>query len=114
MVLYEMWPVLRHREAKMSEDFWHGVPEGDTDNHRTVGKHRAWCHNDKTWCYPHQDGWCPCCLEAKGYRMAMAWVKEGDRDMDWCFGHSRRVGEICEGDGPDCDASGVVVVRVDS
>ena len=35
------------------------------DRHRTVGPHRAWCHNCREWCYP--DGWCACCHEAAGH-----------------------------------------------
>ena len=35
------------------------------DRHRTVGPHRAWCHNCREWCYP--DGWCACCHESAGH-----------------------------------------------
>jgi hypothetical protein len=29
--------------------------------HRTVGPHRAWCHDCGEWCYPGQDGGCKGC-----------------------------------------------------
>jgi hypothetical protein len=36
------------------------------NDHRTVGSHRAWCHNDHEWCYPHS--WCDCCHYAEGHQ----------------------------------------------
>ena len=46
----------------MSEKNWEGQPKAT--EHRTVGQ-RAWCYQDKTWCYPTSN--CDCCLEAEGY-----------------------------------------------
>lgn len=33
---------------------------GSTGEHRTVGPHRAWCHDDREWCYPSAP--CPSCV----------------------------------------------------
>jgi len=55
-------------------DNWEGVPAA-TAEHRTVGSYRAWCHEDKGWCYAPKvaavgyDGLCECCAEAVGYRI---------------------------------------------
>ncbi len=38
---------------------WEGVV--GSSEHRTTGK-RAWCHDDKVWCYPGL--FCPCCFHA--------------------------------------------------
>ncbi len=31
-----------------------------------VGPHRAWCLSCSEWCYPDEDGMCPCCQETLG------------------------------------------------
>lgn len=41
---------------------WEGV-EGASE-HRTVGEHRAWCHEDREWCYPDDTLHCQCCFRA--------------------------------------------------
>jgi hypothetical protein len=40
-----------------TKTYWEGV-KGSSE-HRTVGSHRAWCHQDSTWCYP--SSLCGCC-----------------------------------------------------
>ena len=32
--------------------------------HRTVGSHRAWCHDCGMWCYPSKELRCPGCAAA--------------------------------------------------
>ena len=34
------------------EENWEGFKERECSDHRTVGPHRAWCHDDHEWCYP--------------------------------------------------------------
>ena len=41
---------------------WEGQPEAT--EHRTLGQ-RAWCYQDKTYCYPSVN--CDCCHVAKGW-----------------------------------------------
>jgi hypothetical protein len=43
---------------------WEGV-KGAAE-HRTTGS-RAWCHQDREWCYP--TGLCRCCMEADDRHM---------------------------------------------
>jgi hypothetical protein len=31
---------------------WTGHPGRNCGEHRTVGPHRAWCHDCREWCYP--------------------------------------------------------------
>ena len=31
---------------------FHGHPRRNCGEHRTVGTHRAWCHDCGEWCYP--------------------------------------------------------------
>ncbi len=44
---------------------WGGVP--GAPEHRTVGSHRAWCFNDREWCYPESELMCPCCHGVLGH-----------------------------------------------
>jgi hypothetical protein len=53
----------------MSDKNWEGV-KGAAE-HRTVGPHRAWCHDDQEWCYPGEK--CDCCMDTLGYEKR--WVK---------------------------------------
>lgn len=55
---------------------WEGVDEAG--EHRTVGTHRAWCHECHEWCYPNHVGWCRCCHYAKGE--VELWVKGYEAD----------------------------------
>lgn len=40
------------------ESNWEGLPAAT--EHRTVGG-RAWCYQDREWCYPESDMHCRCC-----------------------------------------------------
>lgn len=42
------------RKELLTEDppLWHGEEHRECGEHRTVGAHRAWCHDDGEWCYP--------------------------------------------------------------
>lgn len=54
-------------------DRWGGVAAAS--EHRTTGQ-RAWCFQDRTWCYPSV--YCPCCLEAsEDYEICSACDGEG-------------------------------------
>jgi hypothetical protein len=40
---------------------WEGRQPRRCGEHRTVGAHRAWCHDCNGWCYPHDGGLCRGC-----------------------------------------------------
>lgn len=89
-----------------------GFEDRECGDHRTVGEHRAWCHEDTTWCYPNSP--CPRCelpqlraevksLQGDGsprpsYRMVHIWLNTwrgkaadqtcadcGQTAHDWAF-----------------------------
>lgn len=37
-----------------SDGNFHGHSPRDCGEHRTVGSHRAWCHDCREWCYPDE------------------------------------------------------------
>lgn len=66
----------------------HGGPCGE---HRTVGKHRAWCYQCSEWCYPDPEMACNGCLHDMGLCAPItACVRCGDvgpfNSQGWCQG----------------------------
>ena len=53
------------RFRQMLRDAQNFVGVEGAAEHRTVGPHRAWCHQDAEWCYP--DDLCDCCHYALGH-----------------------------------------------
>lgn len=52
-----------------------GFQPRDCGEHRTVGEHRAWCHDCREWCYPH-DGCTRCQTAAMRTAQERAQVAE--------------------------------------
>jgi len=55
-----------------SEELFDGYQPRECGEHRTVGPHRAWCHDCGEWCYPDAEMACKGCrmpmLEGRGPR----------------------------------------------
>ena len=51
-------------------------------DHRTVGVHRAWCHNCNEWCYPR----CPCLgceiIPLRKYAEAHGYISPWNREPE--------------------------------
>ena len=57
----------------MTEPNFEGHPGRECGEHRTVGSHRAWCHDCSEWCYPAS----PC----KGCELPLLRATIKERDM---------------------------------